>query len=54
MGSGQVAICDCLDLILVDCIEVAGKKQLSFKGITTAEPVAVAPAEGEHDSPAAG
>ena len=42
------------DLIQVDCIEVAGKKQLSFKGITTAEPVAVAPAEGEHDSPAAG
>ena len=42
------------DLIQVDCIEVAGKKQLSFKGITTAEPVAVAPAEGQHDSPAAG
>jgi len=42
------------DLIQVDCIEVAGKKQLSFKGVTTAEPVAVAPAEGQHDSPAAG
>ena len=35
------------DLIEVDCIEVAGKKQLSFKGVTTAEPVAVAPSE-EH------
>ena len=34
------------DTIQVDCIEVAGKKQLVFKGITTAEPVAVAPAEG--------
>ena len=42
------------DLIQVDCIEVAGKKQLSFKGITTAEPVAVAPADGQHDSPATG
>jgi ATP-dependent Clp protease ATP-binding subunit ClpC len=42
------------DLIQVDCIEVAGKKQLSFKGITTAEPVAAAPADGQHDSPAAG
>ena len=42
------------DLIQVDCIEVAGKKQLSFKGVTTTEPVAVAPAEGQHDSPAAG
>ena len=42
------------DLIQVDCIEVAGKKQLSFKGITTAEPVAVAPTDGQHDSPAAG
>jgi ATP-dependent Clp protease ATP-binding subunit ClpC len=34
------------DTIQVDCIEVAGKKQLTFKGIVTAEPVAVAPAEG--------
>ena len=34
------------DTIQVDCIEVAGKKQLVFKGIATAEPVAVAPAEG--------
>ena len=44
------------DLIQVDCVEVAGKKQLVFKGITTtaepvAEPVAVAPAEGQHESP---
>jgi len=30
----------------VDCIEVAGKKQLSFKGLVTAEPVAAGPAEG--------
>jgi hypothetical protein len=30
----------------VDSIEVACKKQLSFKGIATAEPVAAAPAEG--------
>ncbi|MFM7206956.1 MAG: AAA family ATPase, partial [Planctomycetaceae bacterium] len=35
------------DTIQVDCIEVAGKKQLSFKGLVTAEPVAVAPAEGD-------
>ena len=34
------------DTIQVDCIEVAGKKQLVFKGIATAEPVAVVPAEG--------
>ena len=34
------------DTIQVDCIEVAGKKQLSFKGIATVEPVAAAPAEG--------
>ena len=39
------------DLIQVDCVEVAGKKQLVFKGVTTAEPVAVAPAEGQPDSP---
>jgi hypothetical protein len=30
----------------VDCTEVAGKKRLSFTGLATAEPVAVAPAEG--------
>jgi ATP-dependent Clp protease ATP-binding subunit ClpC len=33
------------DTIQVDCIEVAGKKQLSFKGLMTAEPVAAAPAD---------
>jgi len=33
------------DTIQVDCIEVAGKKQLSFKGLVTAEPVAAAPAD---------
>ena len=39
------------DLIQVDCIEVAGKKQLKFIGLVTAEPVAVAPAgEGETKS----
>jgi len=42
------------DLIQVDCIEVAGKRQLAFKGLATAEPVAAAPADGQHDSPAAG
>jgi ATP-dependent Clp protease ATP-binding subunit ClpC len=31
------------DTIQVDCTEVAGKKQLVFKGITTAEPVAAGP-----------
>ena len=35
------------DTIQVDCIEVAGKKQLAFKGLVTAEPVAAAPAEGD-------
>ncbi|MFM7185111.1 MAG: AAA family ATPase, partial [Planctomycetota bacterium] len=35
------------DTIQVDCIEVAGKKQLSFKGLVTAEAVAAAPAEGD-------
>ena len=35
------------DLIQVDCVEVAGKKQLVFKGITTAEPVASGPAPNE-------
>ncbi len=34
------------DTIQVDCVEIAGKKQLVFKGLVTAEPVAVAPAEG--------
>jgi ATP-dependent Clp protease ATP-binding subunit ClpC len=34
------------DTIRVDCTEVAGKKRLSFTGLATAEPVAVAPAEG--------
>jgi len=34
------------DTIRVDCTEVAGKKRLSFKGVATAEPVAVAPADG--------
>jgi ATP-dependent Clp protease ATP-binding subunit ClpC len=33
------------DTIHVDCVEVAGKKQLSFKGLVTAEPVAAAPGE---------
>jgi ATP-dependent Clp protease ATP-binding subunit ClpC len=32
------------DTIQVDCKEVAGKKQLSFTGLTTAEPVAAGPA----------
>jgi len=34
------------DTIQVDCVEVAEKKQLVFKGIVTAEPVAAAGAEG--------
>jgi len=34
------------DTIQVDCTEVAGKKQLVFKGIVTTEPVATAPADG--------
>jgi ATP-dependent Clp protease ATP-binding subunit ClpC len=34
------------DTIQVDCTEVAGKKQLVFKGLVTAEPVAAAGAEG--------
>jgi ATP-dependent Clp protease ATP-binding subunit ClpC len=33
------------DTIQVDCVEVAGKKQLAFKGLVTAEPVAAGPAE---------
>ncbi|MFM7290089.1 MAG: AAA family ATPase, partial [Planctomycetia bacterium] len=40
------------DTIQVDCVEVAGKKQLSFKGLTTAEPVGAAPAGDQHDTPA--
>ncbi len=34
------------DTIQVDCTEVAGKKQLVFKGLVTAEPVAAGPADG--------
>ena len=34
------------DTIRVDCVEVAGKKQLTFVGLATAEPVAAGPAEG--------
>ncbi|NBV46378.1 MAG: ATP-dependent Clp protease ATP-binding subunit [Planctomycetia bacterium] len=34
------------DTIQVDCVEVADKKQLVFKGLVTAEPVATAGAEG--------
>ncbi len=33
------------DMIQVDCVEVAGKKQLAFKGLVTAEPVAAGPTE---------
>jgi len=33
------------DTIQVDCVEVADKKQLVFKGLVTAEPVAAGPAE---------
>ncbi|MCX7404197.1 MAG: ATP-dependent Clp protease ATP-binding subunit [Planctomycetia bacterium] len=39
------------DTIMVDCIEVADKKQLVFKGIVTAEPVAAA--TGHEDVPTA-
>jgi ATP-dependent Clp protease ATP-binding subunit ClpC len=35
------------DTIQVDCKEVAGKKQLVFTGVVTAEPVAAGPAEDE-------
>jgi ATP-dependent Clp protease ATP-binding subunit ClpC len=39
------------DLIQVDCVEVAGKKQLVFKGVVTAEPVAASdPAGGPTES----
>jgi hypothetical protein len=34
------------DTIRVDCTEVAGKKQLTFTGSVTAEPVAAGPVEG--------
>jgi len=34
------------DTIRVDCTEVAGKKQLVFTGLVTAEPVAAGPTEG--------
>ena len=37
------------DTIQVDCKEVAGKKQLSFTGVVTAEPVAAGPA-GESEA----
>jgi ATP-dependent Clp protease ATP-binding subunit ClpC len=40
------------DTIQVDCVEVAGKKQLSFKGLVTAEPVAAGPVEGGGGAPA--
>jgi ATP-dependent Clp protease ATP-binding subunit ClpC len=33
------------DTIRVDCTEVAGKKQLSFTGLVTAEPVPAGPPE---------
>jgi len=47
------------DLIQVDCIEVAGKKQLTFKGVATVEPAAepaavTAPAEGQAEGSAEG
>jgi len=35
------------DTIQVDCVEIADKKQLVFKGLVTAEPVAAGPAEGK-------
>jgi ATP-dependent Clp protease ATP-binding subunit ClpC len=35
------------DTIQVDCVEIAEKKQLVFKGLVTAEPVAAVPAEGK-------
>jgi ATP-dependent Clp protease ATP-binding subunit ClpC len=35
------------DTIQVDCVEIAEKKQLVFKGLVTAEPVAAGPAEGK-------
>jgi len=43
------------DLIQVDCIEVAGKKQLSFKGLQTVAPAAIAaPGESASEGPAVG
>jgi ATP-dependent Clp protease ATP-binding subunit ClpC len=35
------------DTIQVDCVEIADKKQLVFKGLVTAEPVAAGTAEGK-------
>jgi len=35
------------DTIQVDCVEIAEKKQLVFKGLMTAEPVATGPIEGK-------
>jgi ATP-dependent Clp protease ATP-binding subunit ClpC len=35
------------DTIQVDCVEIAEKKQLVFKGLMTAEPVATGPTEGK-------
>ena len=41
------------DTIQVDCVEVAGKKQLVFRGIVTVEPVVEASAAPEaSESPA--
>ena len=42
------------DTIEVDAAEVAGKKQLVFKGLVTAEPVPVGPAEDENEASAEG
>jgi len=41
------------DTIQVDCVEVAGKKQLVFKGLATVEPVAAAPAGDTPEAPPA-
>jgi ATP-dependent Clp protease ATP-binding subunit ClpC len=38
------------DTIQVDCTEVAGKKQLVFKGFVTAEPVAAGGASADNGS----
>jgi len=42
------------DTIEVDAAEVAGKKQLVFKGLVTAEPVPAGPAEDENEASAEG
>jgi ATP-dependent Clp protease ATP-binding subunit ClpC len=42
------------DTIEVDAAEVAGKKQLVFKGLVTAEPVPAGPAEDEEEASAEG